>query len=349
MGRSQDIQCTTCGAELTADADNCWLCSQAVSTSVGERAVAPAPVKRLRKYSLATLMLVVTGICVWLGVTVQWPWAGVVVAVLAVPAAARAWWYQQAWHKAGEPLTPVQAALSFLGSLVVVILIVGAGLFALATAGHVAFVATCSPLEKTTLGTGLIRTWVLGVAPALGLFIGGMLLWRLWIRQVRQRRQFGRPPIAKERVLQFVHAILTATCTLAAASVSAFPLLWKLRESKIHYDHPRDAEFVWPLVWVAALAAFLTSGTLAFWFSRRNLRLAGQIAAMCGGGWLGAAIGDSYWPRERISTGAMPFGQFMLLSMTLCYLLPLALGAAAYWLYGLAVRAVRWWNSTAEA
>jgi len=280
----------------------------------------------------------VTFACVWLGVTVQWPPVGIVIAILAVPAAARAWWYQRAWRTAGQPLTPAQAALSFLGSLLVVVMIVGVALFALATAGHVAFAATCSPLENTTLGSGLLMTWVFGFAPALGLFIGGMLLWRLWIKQVRQRRTSGQPLTANERALAFVHALLVAANTLAAAAASGIPMIWKLRESKIDYAYLRQADIVWPFVWLVALAGFLASGTLAFWFSRKTLYLAGRVAGTCGGAWLGVAFGESYWPTNQYPPPAISLGQFALLSLGLYYLLPLAMGAAAYWLYGLAAR-----------
>jgi hypothetical protein len=341
MGTSQLAQCVACGAGMPASAERCWLCGQEVCPIAAPPVASPpkVPIAGPRTFSLATLMLVVTVLCVWLGVTVQWPPVGIVIAILAVPATARAWWYQRAWREAGQPLSPAQAALSFLGSLVVVVMIVGAALFALATAGHVALAATCSPLEHTTFGSGLLMTWVFGFAPALGLFIGGMLLWRLWIKQVRQRRATGRPLTAKERTAAFVHVLLVAGSTLAAAAASGIPMIWKLKETKIHYPYSRQADLVWPLVWLVALAGFLSAGTLAFWFSRRNLWLAGRIAATCAGVWLGVAFGESYWPRERISTTAMPLGQFALLSIGLYYLLPLAAGAAAYWVYGLAA----WW------
>ncbi len=340
MGQSQLAQCTACGAGMPTAAERCWLCGQPSGPIVSGVAAEPrkSPVAGKRTFSLATLMLVVTFACVWLGVTVQWPPVGIGLAILAVPAAARAWWYQRAWHKAGQPLTPMQAALSFLGSLLVVVMIVGAALFALATAGHVAFAASCSPLERTSFGSGLLKTWVFVMAPALGLFIGGMLLWRLWIKQVRQRRSSGRPLTAKERTLAFVHALLVAGSTLAAAAASGIPMIWKLRESKIDYAYSRQAELVWPLVWLVALAGFLGSGTLAFWFSRRNLWLAGRIAATCAGVWLGVAIGESYWPRDSFSRPAISLGQFAVLAIGLYYLLPLATGAAAYWVYGLAAR-----------
>ncbi|HZL89594.1 MAG TPA: hypothetical protein VFB96_14615 [Pirellulaceae bacterium] len=336
-------QCAFCGADIAPAAERCWLCGQTAGAIFDRPPAAPrvSPPGGPRTFSLATLMLVVTGVCVWLGVTVQWPPVGIVLAILAVPAVARSWWYQRAWRKAGKPQTPAQAAISFLGSLLVVVTIAAAGLFALATAGHVALVASCSPLEKTSFGSGLIVTWVFVLAPALGLFIAGLLLWRLWIKQVRQSRSSGRPPTAKERVVAFVHALLVAASTLAAASASSFPVLWKLKETKIDYFNPRQAYIVWVIVWLFALTGFVASGTLAYWFSRRNLRLAGQIAATCAGVWLGVAIGESYWPRENSYRSLVTLGQFALLSLGLYYLLPLAAGSAAYWLYGLAARFVR--------
>jgi hypothetical protein len=325
-------------------AERCWLCGQKAEPTSSSAAAAPTirPAAGPRTFSLATLMLVVTFACVWLGVTVQWPPAGIVVAILAVPAAARAWWYQRAWHKAGQPLSAGQAALSFLGSLFVVVSIAGAALLALATAGHVALLASCSPLDNTTLGSGLLMTWVFVLAPALTLFIGGMLLWRLWIQQVRQRCASGRPLNAKERSLAFVHALLVVASTLAAAAAGGIPMLWKLRETKIDYAYARQAELVWPLVWLVALAGFIGGGTVAYWFSRRNLRLAGQVAATCGGMWLGVAFGESYWPRDNFGVyqPATSLRQFAMLAIGLYYLLPLAMGAAAFWLYGLATRLV---------
>ena len=335
-------QCPACGADIAPAAERCWLCGQTAGATFDRPPAAARKSPRIgpRTFSLATLMLVVTGVCVWLGVTVQWPPVGIVLAVLAVPAAARAWWYQRAWRKVGQPLTPAQAALSFLGSLLVVVTIAGAALFALATAGHVALVASCSPLDNTTFGSGLIMTWVFVLAPALALFIGGMLLWRLWIKQVRQRRSSGNPLTAKERCLTFVHALLITASTLAAAGASGFPMLWRLRESKIDYANPRDAEMVWPLVWLVALAGFIGGGTVAYRFSRRNLLLAGRVAATCVGIWLGVAFGDSYWPRDISYPPQFSLGKFLVLALGLYYLLPLAMGAAAYWLYGLAVRLV---------
>jgi hypothetical protein len=299
------------------------------------QAPAPGP----RTFSLATLMLVVTFTCVWLGVTVQWPPVGIVLAIFAIPALVRASWYRRAWRKAGEPMTSLQSAASFLGSLLVVTLIAGAALAALATAAHVAVLASCSPLDDTAFGSGVLIIWVFVLAPALALFVGGLVLWRLWISQVRQRRTSGRPLTASERVHAFWHALLVTASTLAAAAAGGLSLLWALRTTKIDYAYAQQAQVVWPIVWLLGLAGFLTAGWYGYRFSRRDVGTAWRTAVCCLGVWIGLGFGWNYWP-QRYPEQPIGLGQFFLLVITLLYLLPIVGGAAALVLFHIVARAI---------
>jgi uncharacterized membrane protein YfcA len=234
-------------------------------------------------------MLVVTFVCVWLGVTVQWPPVGIGLAVLAAPALVRAWWYQRAWRKAGVPLTPLQAALSFVGSLAVMALV--------AAAGSVAFVGVCFPLALSQFdypGPGgseflFWSSWVAGGAAAL--LVSGILVWRLWIAAVIQRRATGQPPESRQRLLAFWHALLIVFCTLSLAGALGIGGLFTTYWLPVLAFSPRSDKLVRIVAYLVSLAGFIGGGWLGYRTTRGSLALAAPLAAGCLALWLAHGLG----------------------------------------------------------
>jgi hypothetical protein len=272
-------------------------------------------------------MLVVTFVCVWLGVTVQWPPVGIGLAVLAAPALARAWWYQRAWRKAGVPLTPFQAALSFVGSLVVMALV--------AAAGSVAFVGVCFPIGLSqfeyrgpTIEFLFYSAWFWGGVAAL--LVGGFIVWRLWIAAARQRRITGMPPSGRQRLLAFWHVLFIVFCVLTigcAAGIGGM-LLFALIVELLHSPGARVVARA--VMYVIGLAGFAGGGWIAYRLTRNSLAGAAPWFAACLAGWLGLGIG---W---AISLN-LPYGSDSIAAAVwaLWTLPPLVLGTAGYWLYWL--------------
>jgi hypothetical protein len=141
--------------------------------------IAPAAAAR---FSLASLMLVVTLAAVLFGVIAMRPGIGIALAVLSLPALVRTVGIQVRRREAGAPLAPLDRAMAFLASLAVATVI--------AVAAGASFVAICFPVGLAAFGTDsaplAVVGWILGIVA--GLVVGFFLarwLWpatRTWLR-----------------------------------------------------------------------------------------------------------------------------------------------------------------------
>jgi hypothetical protein len=127
-------------------------------------------------YSLATLFLVMTVICVGLGAIVAAPGLGIPFVVLTVPAFARSAAAKRRAGLVAQSWTMGERVMSFLCSLGLMLLI--------GTAGVIAFQIACwSSCWGVTVAAGegysafLAGVWIGGAA---GIFTIVWLLWRTW-------------------------------------------------------------------------------------------------------------------------------------------------------------------------
>jgi hypothetical protein len=155
-----DRLCPHCHAGLRADAVRCWLCGANVRAD-GETKAAITPLatsrpdviaEQLGGFSLASLMMFVTLVCVVLGVTSLWPGIGIPMGVVFFVAWLRttAATHQRAAH--GLPVTSSKKIQMFLesfgvtvGLIIVTCVAGGAALFAALGAMCVATSAPSSP------------------------------------------------------------------------------------------------------------------------------------------------------------------------------------------------------------
>jgi hypothetical protein len=77
--------CAVCGAELFPHANVCWLCYAPVESTEARnlaRAIVQPEQEHVGTFSLSTLMIFVTQVCVLLGVWTLWPGLGIVLAAV---------------------------------------------------------------------------------------------------------------------------------------------------------------------------------------------------------------------------------------------------------------------------
>lgn len=170
--------CEHCGAPLPPDADTCPLClghrdpAMPTGESPFDQTESHAPVQ----FSLASMMLWMTLAAVVLGAfSVFYP-LGVVLLILAMPAAIRTAILSSQRGVAGRPLDMQTKAKVFLGTM---------GLLAAIAISVVgAFVATCFPLGVA--GFGAQSGFLIGFALLAGI---GAAIFVLWVL-VRKSRRF---------------------------------------------------------------------------------------------------------------------------------------------------------------
>ena len=136
-------------------------------------------------FSLLTLLLIVTTVCVCLGSVLLHPPTGVYVTFVGVPSVLRTLWVVRRYHQRGETLSPLEQVHHFLISCGVVFLISVSALIAFATAclpiGSVAAFLLCA-------GEEFLGYAVFFSACLAGLIAAGYVCWRfgkrLWFWDV---------------------------------------------------------------------------------------------------------------------------------------------------------------------
>jgi hypothetical protein len=134
------------------------------------------------RFTLASLMLIVTLSAVLFGVIALYRGIGIGLAVLSVPALVRTVGIQWRRRAAGAPLSPVDKGAAFLASLAVVTTITAAS--------FAAFAAICFPAGLAAFGTDAVALawfgWIVGIAAGLVVaYFLARLLWpasRTWHR-----------------------------------------------------------------------------------------------------------------------------------------------------------------------
>lgn len=127
-------RCPDCHAEVTTDAQTCWMCGRllnVVDAEVVDRGTPLAP----GTFSLATLMILVTLVAIGLGLFVTAPGLGILYTIAMVPALVRTAVGVRRRAKAGKVLAIEDKFQLFATSIAVTV--------AACVAATVAFFATC--------------------------------------------------------------------------------------------------------------------------------------------------------------------------------------------------------------
>jgi hypothetical protein len=169
-----EIACPQCGA-VNANWDaNCWLCKQPLSGGGvgGDSVILAQAVEVQPQFGLSTLLLVVTVICICLGLIAIAPGLIVPLVIIVVPALVRT---AVANRVSGRPTSVGDKVAAFSASLGIIVLIWLAGLVAFCTA------CTLIVLGGATLSfndniVGMLI--LLGIGSALGAF--ALMIWLLY-------------------------------------------------------------------------------------------------------------------------------------------------------------------------
>jgi hypothetical protein len=190
-----DLQCVRCGATLPAEATNCWLCYAPVATQRHERegtqAARPRPTRIASTtesssgFSLASLMMFVTLLCVVLGVSTIAPGIGIPLGIVFIVVWLRTVAVARHRQQSGLEVTRSEKLQLFLGSF-------GAALALIAVtcvAGCAAFVAACFACAATmNVGGDAAGMMVFaGVAAAIvipTLWLVAKVIRRRWRRDI---------------------------------------------------------------------------------------------------------------------------------------------------------------------
>jgi hypothetical protein len=126
--------CPDCHAEVTTDAQTCWMCGRVLNV-VDAEVVSPATPVATATFSLAPMMIVVTLVAVGLGLFVTAPGLGILYAIAMVPALVRTAVGVRKRAKDGKVLGIEDKFQLFATSVAVTV--------AACVAATVAFFATC--------------------------------------------------------------------------------------------------------------------------------------------------------------------------------------------------------------
>lgn len=178
--QSQLRKCFECGYETANFLVRCPMCNATLierELSVDKNVVE----QNSRSFSLSTLFLMMTLICVSLGAIVTAPGLGIPFVVLVIPAFVRTTFATRRTTSASGRWTRGERIAKFTGSLSLMLLIGVAGVIAFQVACWSSCwgVAVAGGGENAAFLTGL---WVGGGAGVLAI---GWLLWKTWPKQKR--------------------------------------------------------------------------------------------------------------------------------------------------------------------
>jgi hypothetical protein len=126
------VQCPECGAANDEGRSKCWLCGAEVAAGKWS---APSAAHVPPQFGLSSLLLIMTLICVCLGLVSIAPGLIVPLVVLVVPALVRTMSASKRWTRQGKQMTIGEKFGAFFTSLGIVYLIT--------VAGQIAFAAAC--------------------------------------------------------------------------------------------------------------------------------------------------------------------------------------------------------------
>jgi hypothetical protein len=187
-----ELHCTQCGAVMRPDAARCWLCGAAIDTHATKATASAERTETAGGFSLASLMMFVTLVCVVLGVSTIAPGIGIpfgiimLVAWLRTAAVAR----RRAAHGfAVNRLERLQLFISSAGTAIALLALT-------CVAGCAALVAACFVCLYTWEGLGANEPgaaafgWIAAAIVAAGIAIPAML-WIVKLLDRRWRRDAG--------------------------------------------------------------------------------------------------------------------------------------------------------------
>lgn len=172
--------CPGCVAPRSFEQARCWLSGNAEPPILATRRNAsaatnsPAPQRGASTFGLATLFTLITVVAVCLGVSVKYPWLGIPVSIVIVPAYIRTFFSVR--RDRGKGWTPnfADKAALFAASVFIIVCV--------EIAMGVAFVATCFPIGLATFDSSAGISIALGVGIVAAAIVAGAILW--WTRKI---------------------------------------------------------------------------------------------------------------------------------------------------------------------
>ena len=163
------VHCPECGADNDERRPKCWLCGANVVGGVATRDFArPGTAHAPPQFALSSLFLIVTLLCVCLGLASIAPGLIVPLLVIVVPALIRSVSASQRRTRGGAPLTIADKFAAFFASLGIVVLIGVAGIIAFLAACLVGLgVFTVTPVgnqARNEMGVALLFSVIGGIA-----------------------------------------------------------------------------------------------------------------------------------------------------------------------------------------
>jgi hypothetical protein len=180
--------CPECGASLAAGEKTCWLCRRALEQAQGQPGQRPGARKRaaapFEGDSLVWAVLGVLALLVCVGLMLEQPGVGILLAIVATPALVRTAVVEMRQREQGKPMTAGHRILAFVSSIGVVATV--------GVAAVVTFYVTCLAVcfggsamlginERNAADAGIFASIAAGVVVALALAI--FLLWKSWPRK----------------------------------------------------------------------------------------------------------------------------------------------------------------------
>ncbi|MEX2114532.1 MAG: hypothetical protein WD845_15160 [Pirellulales bacterium] len=163
------IHCQECSAANEPGNTLCWLCGRRFNADepISAQLVSMSPLVAPPQFALSTMMLIITLICVCLGVLTIAPGLVVPLVAVVVPALFRTVSATKRMARQGQEVTIADRVATFSTSLGVVFLTWIAGL--------VAFAAACATAVGVALSTDDGGGGNAGIAIAIGISIAGAL------------------------------------------------------------------------------------------------------------------------------------------------------------------------------
>src|SRR3954471_23019093 len=192
-----EMTCPSCGATLPAGLNVCWLCFSPVDTSTVHGKldqprsipnIAVAPVEHAGGFSLASLMMCVTLVCVVLGVFTIAPGLGVPLAIVALITWLRTVSVVKSRAASGAPLTSGNIVLMFVRSVAFTMLV----LMLVGVAAVAAFATLCFGLMNAAEPSHATSEFVAPFVVSAIVLIAAILGIAAGVQSQRRRRRRDR-------------------------------------------------------------------------------------------------------------------------------------------------------------
>jgi hypothetical protein len=189
---TRELSCPHCGAALPSGADKCWLCftrvvatgDLAVSDQVVARSKQDMPIVQTGGFSLASLMMFITLVCVVLGVFTIAPGLGVPLAIVAFITWLRTVSVVKWRESTGSALTSSEIIFIFVRSVAftfLILMLVGVSAVAAFAAFCFGVMSASEPSDSELTGLLVVSVIVL-IAAIFGLVAASRSERRRWRR-----------------------------------------------------------------------------------------------------------------------------------------------------------------------